>query len=74
MQLKAGLVILLAVGFVFVLFDQLRYPCFTIVSPPGSVLTPSARSTTVISSVAAASAAKPTSMPMAIASPCSSPT
>jgi carbonic anhydrase/SulP family sulfate permease len=27
------------VGFVFILFDQLRYPCFTVVSPQGSVLT-----------------------------------
>jgi SulP family sulfate permease len=38
-DLLVGITIGLAVGFVFILFDQLRYPCFTVVSPQGSVLT-----------------------------------
>ena len=38
-DLLIGITIGLAVGFVFILFDQLRYPCFTVVSPHGSVLT-----------------------------------
>lgn len=38
-DLLVGITIGLAVGFVFILFDQLRYPCFTVVSPHGSVLT-----------------------------------
>ncbi|MEZ5285594.1 MAG: SulP family inorganic anion transporter [Vicinamibacterales bacterium] len=38
-DLLVGIVVGLAVGFLFILFDQLRYPCFTVVSPKGSVLT-----------------------------------
>ncbi len=38
-DLLVGIAIGLAFGFVFILFDQLRYPCFTVVSPSGSVLT-----------------------------------
>jgi MFS superfamily sulfate permease-like transporter len=37
-DLLVGIVIGLAVGFMFILFDQLRYPCFSVVSPHGSVL------------------------------------
>ena len=38
-DLLIGIAIGLTVGFIFVLFDQLRYPCYTVVSPHGSVLT-----------------------------------
>jgi len=37
-DLLMGILIGLAVGFLFVLFDQLRYPCYTVVSGAGSVL------------------------------------
>lgn len=37
-DLLIGVLIGLAVGFMFVLFDQLRYPCFTVISGAGSVL------------------------------------
>lgn len=37
-DLLVGIGIGLAVGFVFVLWDQLRFPCYTFVSPPGAVL------------------------------------
>jgi SulP family sulfate permease len=38
-DLLVGIVVGLTVGFFFILLDQLRYPCYTIVSPPGNVLT-----------------------------------
>ncbi len=38
-DLLVGILIGLSVGLVFVVLDQLRFPCFTIVSPHGSVLT-----------------------------------
>ncbi len=38
-NLPAGVAIGLSVGFIFILVDQLRFPCYTVVSPPGSVLT-----------------------------------
>jgi MFS superfamily sulfate permease-like transporter len=38
-DLLIGITIGLVIGFVFILFDQLRYPCYTVVSPQGSVLT-----------------------------------
>jgi SulP family sulfate permease len=38
-DLLVGIAIGLTVGFLFILFDQLRYPCYTVVSPQGSVLT-----------------------------------
>ncbi|HEY6509883.1 MAG TPA: SulP family inorganic anion transporter, partial [Vicinamibacterales bacterium] len=37
-DLLMGILVGLAVGFLFVLFDQLRYPCYTVVSGAGSVL------------------------------------
>jgi len=37
-DLLMGIMVGLAVGFLFVLFDQLRYPCYTVVSGAGSVL------------------------------------
>lgn len=37
-DLLVGIGIGLAIGFVFILLDQLRYPCYTIVSPGGAVL------------------------------------
>ena len=37
-DLLVGIAIGLTIGFVFILFDQLRFPCFTVVSPHGSVL------------------------------------
>jgi MFS superfamily sulfate permease-like transporter len=37
-DLLIGIAIGITVGFFFILFDQLRFPCFTIVSPHGSVL------------------------------------
>jgi MFS superfamily sulfate permease-like transporter len=37
-DLLIGILVGLAVGFLFVLFDQLRYPCYTVVSGAGSVL------------------------------------
>jgi MFS superfamily sulfate permease-like transporter len=37
-DLFMGIAIGLAIGFLFILFDQLRFPCFTVISPPGSVL------------------------------------
>ncbi|MDH4064387.1 MAG: SulP family inorganic anion transporter [Acidobacteriota bacterium] len=38
-DLLIGIIVGLVVGFFFVLLDQLRFPCFTVVSPRGSVLT-----------------------------------
>jgi MFS superfamily sulfate permease-like transporter len=38
-DLLVGIAIGLTVGFVFILLDQLRNPCFMVVSPEGSVLT-----------------------------------
>lgn len=38
-DLLIGIAIGLAVGFVLILLDQFHYPCFTVVSPHGSVLT-----------------------------------
>jgi SulP family sulfate permease len=38
-DLLVGIAIGLTLGFLFILVDQLRFPCYTIVSPPGSVLT-----------------------------------
>jgi MFS superfamily sulfate permease-like transporter len=38
-DLLVGISLGLAVGFLFILFDQLRFPCFTIVSQRGNVLT-----------------------------------
>jgi MFS superfamily sulfate permease-like transporter len=38
-DLFLGIAIGLLVGFLFILFDQLRFPCYTVVSPPGTVLT-----------------------------------
>ena len=38
-DLLVGISLGLVVGFIFILFDHLRYPCYTVVSPPGSVLT-----------------------------------
>ena len=38
-DLLVGIGIGLAIGLLFVLLDHLRAPCFTVVSPPGSVLT-----------------------------------
>ena len=38
-DLLVGISLGLAVGFIFILLDHLRYPCYTVVSPPGSVLT-----------------------------------
>jgi len=37
-DLLVGIAIGLTIGFIFILFDQLRFPCFTVVSPHGSVL------------------------------------
>jgi MFS superfamily sulfate permease-like transporter len=37
-DLLIGILIGLGVGFMFVLFDHLRYPCYTVVSGAGSVL------------------------------------
>ena len=37
-DLMIGILVGLAVGFLFVLFDQLRYPCYTVVSSAGAVL------------------------------------
>ena len=37
-DLLIGVLVGLAVGFLFVLFDQLRYPCYTVVSGAGAVL------------------------------------
>lgn len=37
-DLLVGIFLGLAIGFLFVLLDHLRTPCFTVVSPPGSVL------------------------------------
>jgi MFS superfamily sulfate permease-like transporter len=37
-DLFAGIAVGLMVGFAFVVYDQLRFPCYTIVSPPGTVL------------------------------------
>jgi MFS superfamily sulfate permease-like transporter len=37
-DLLIGILVGLAVGFLFVLFDQLRYPCYTVVSGAGAVL------------------------------------
>jgi MFS superfamily sulfate permease-like transporter len=38
-DLLVGIAIGLTVGFAFILLGQLRFPCFTVVSPNGSVLT-----------------------------------
>jgi MFS superfamily sulfate permease-like transporter len=37
-DLLIGILVGLSVGFLFVLFDQLRYPCYTVTSAPGAVL------------------------------------
>ena len=37
-DLLVGIGIGLAMGFVFILLDQLRFPCYTVVSPSGAVL------------------------------------
>jgi MFS superfamily sulfate permease-like transporter len=38
-DLLVGIVIGLVVGAFFIIVDHLRFPCYTVVSPPGSVLT-----------------------------------
>ena len=38
-DLLVGIAIGLAVAFAFILWDQITFPCYTIVSPPGAVLT-----------------------------------
>lgn len=38
-DLLVGITLGLVVGVIFILLDQLRYPCYTVISPPGSVLT-----------------------------------
>jgi MFS superfamily sulfate permease-like transporter len=38
-DLLVGIAIGLAVGMFFIIVDHLRFPCYTVVSPPGSVLT-----------------------------------
>jgi MFS superfamily sulfate permease-like transporter len=37
-DLLVGIAIGLTIGFIFILFDQLRFPCYSIVSPHGGVL------------------------------------
>lgn len=38
-DMLVGVLVGLAVGFLFIVFDHLRHPCFTVVSPHGAVLT-----------------------------------